>query len=205
MNVNPEVDFSNNPQGGYQNPGNSNYTEVSDLKATADVAIDFLSGKGPENGLITGGNGLRQVQQLKSVQALILQGFNAILADKIKSPGEEYNGGYRIGKIYGPEGQRIIKQSLKDLFKKSLKNNEFFSAENVLGSYSFTMRVNADRTTATICVYDAKTIESLTDHLRKGGDLKRTPNSSPAMSNTYQRYIWSQPLPTKQELTATDH
>jgi hypothetical protein len=43
-------------------------------------------------------------------------------------------------------------------------------------------------------VYDAKTIESITDHIAKGYDSKRSAHSSPTLSNTYQRYIWSQPI-----------
>lgn len=98
--------------------------------------------------------------------------------------GDFYTGTYAMSSINGKDGQRIIWQSLKDLFSgKSIGSNKFTSAENWLGSYGFSMRVTGDGRIA-VAVYDSKSIESATDHkpiLQK---------AVPQLSTTYQRYIW---------------
>ena len=76
--------------------------------------------------------------------------------------------------------------------------NAFFSAENVLGSFGFSMRVNPGGKSFTVTVYDSKTIESITDHLMFNMNVKRTPESSSILSTTYQRYIWNVNVPLKQ-------
>jgi YD repeat-containing protein len=199
LQINPEVNFSHDPYTAYNNPNNPKGTEVS-LDDPADIAADFAAGTGPENSLITSGKALDQVKNLPSVQALFNEGWKALNADGKLTPGEVFKGSFSIGKIYGENGKRIITQSIKDVFTKKPGDNTFFQAENVLGSFAFSMRVNSSGN-LTITISDWKTISSATDGNIKSANNSRLPDMViiPGMepvsfgnwgTTTFQRYIW---------------
>lgn len=75
------------------------------------------------------------------------------------------------------------------------KNNSQNSPIHVLGSFSMSVRVNANGTTATVCVYDSKTFRSFSDG-NAGAERNRTRSNAliTPLTNTYQRYLWNIPL-----------
>ena len=140
------------------------------------------------NEIIMGGPLLDEVKNLPSVKSLINEGLRD-LSNKKFEPGEYFKGKFTMSNITGPDGQRIYKHIFNDFFTKRLENNYFFSAENFLGSYGFSMRVAADGKQLVICVYDSKSLGSLANH--KAWAEKQLPDLAP----TYQRYLWRVPIP----------
>jgi LysM repeat protein len=200
LRVNPEVEFSKSPLTNYNNPENEKYEEDKNLEHIADVAVNFVAGEGAENTIISGGNALKEVQSLPTIQSLINQGISALGKDGKFTPGEVFRSSYNIGNLKGENAKRIMQESILNFFNPftfNPYNNAFYSAENVLGSYGFSMRVNADGKTITITVYDSKSIESITDRQTNATNQQRTAESSAMFSTTYQRYIWSTQIPGK--------
>lgn len=106
-------------------------------------------------------------------------------------PGEMFGRSYDIKKIYQENGRRIWWEQTKKFFGSGDGNDNtgLFGAENILGSFSLSMRVNADGYTITIAVYDSKTIRSLSDG-NTSTTIRRLPMTRVKLSATYQRYIW---------------
>lgn len=73
-------------------------------------------------------------------------------------------------------------------------NIGFYGAENVLGSFSISMRVLADGYTISIAVYNSTTIRSATDGNVNNTTLRRTPFYHGNLSGQYQRFIWDMVL-----------
>ncbi len=188
---NPEQDFKSSPLTGYNNPKNDQYS-YSVTATSIELGRSFISNDGripyTQNTVIIGGPLLNEVKNLPSVQKLINRGLNELYKDKKLEPGEYFKSSYEMSDITSDDGQRIFKQAFKDIFTRKLTNNKFFSAENFIGSYGFSMRVSGDGKEMVICVYDSKSIGSLADH--RAWIEKRLPNLTP----TYQRYLWRLPI-----------
>ena len=190
MSGNPELNFKSSPLTGYNNPSNEKYS-FSVSTSTKQLGANFVSDDGRipivQNTVIAGGKLLDEVMNLPSVQNLFRQGLQD-LQTKNFAPGEYFKSTYSMGNITSPDGQRIWKQITGNIFTKPLSDNYFFSAENFLGSYGFSMRVAADGKELVLCVYDSKSIGSLADH--RAWAEKRLPSLTP----TYQRYLWNIPI-----------
>jgi RHS repeat-associated protein len=184
LKVNPEMDFSNNPHGGYQNPNNST-GEVVSMNNIANVGVGFVVGAGSENVVVAGGKALESVQKWDKVKYLVSEGTTALTADGKLSKGETFTGSYSPG-------------SLMSYLGRALKGEEkLVSPVHIVGSFGFSMRVNADGNTATIAVYDSKTNSSFSDHkLGTSSDRTRDPSKSgnQPLTTQYFRFIWIQSL-----------
>lgn len=182
----PESDFQNSPLTRYNNPTNGKFAN-SVTASVGELSRDFYSNDGKfaelQNTLVVGGPLLAEISRLPSVRNLIKSGIEELNSDKKLQAGEYYSSTYSIGSLTGSNGRRIMAESFKDLTKGKIRDNKFFSAENWLGSYGFSMRVTGEGT-AVICIYDSKTVESASD--RNSVLRKITPNLAP----TYQRYSW---------------
>jgi RHS repeat-associated protein len=184
----PEQDFSSNPLTGYNNPTNNQFS-YNVTATVGELSTEFASNLGSlpsfQNTIILGGPILEEIKRLPTVRDLIRQGIDQLNSDKTLTPGEYFIGNFRMSSITGKDGQRILGQSITDIFSdKKLRDNKFFSAENWLGSYGFSMRVTGDGKVV-IAVYDSKTMASATDR------RETLRGMVPELSATYQRYIWS--------------
>ena len=187
---NPEQDFSSNPLTNYNNPTNEKFS-YSVSATPKELGANFVSDDGRipivQNTVIMGGGLLNEVKNLPTVKNLMERGMQDLKTKNLE-PGEYFKSSYSMGNILTPDGQRIWKQITGNIFTKPLSKNYFFSAENFLGSYGFSMRVTGDGKKIAICVYDSKTISSLADH--RAWLEKRLPDLAPI----YQRYLWYVPI-----------
>ncbi|GAA4321028.1 LysM peptidoglycan-binding domain-containing protein [Flaviaesturariibacter amylovorans] len=182
----PESDFQSNPLTAYNNSNNGKFVQSSKAslgRLAGEFFINSGSDEYSQNTLVIGGKFLDEIKSLPSVRDLVNKAMNALNADGKLQAGEFYKGSYSIGTLIDANGRRILWQSTKDLFSGKLQNNKFFSAENWLGSYGFSLRVTGYGK-AVICIYDSKTVESASD--RRPILRKITPDVEP----TYQRYLW---------------
>ena len=190
--VNPEADFSSNPRGGYQNADNSDGKEIK-IDNIASVGFDFVTGSGEENSIIVGGGGLTSVKQWREVQKLLRSSIEELKADSKLTPGEVSYREFRPGNL-----PNNIKKGVKEAWEK-IKNGEDPWANNsqnspihVLGSFNMSVRVNANGTTATVCIYDSKTFKSFSDGNSNEKNNKERKNSKHKfLTNTFQRYLWN--------------
>lgn len=190
LKVNPEANFSTNPRGSYKNPNSAHGEEVI-INHIAEVGINFALGNGDENQVIVGGGALKSVQNWDEVKTRVRLGIDVIKSDGAINPGETYYSECRPGDL--PSNiQKGLKEGWEKLKKleNPLRGNSQNSPIHVLGSFNFSLRVNADGKTVTACVYDSKTFGSFTDN--KGGSNKpRNKGQGTPFGNTYQRYIWT--------------
>jgi RHS repeat-associated protein len=190
----PELDFKSSPLTNYNNADDGSFTTTTNANTIqlggefAGVTKNIPLYAQKTNTLVVGGDLLEEIKKLPSVQNLIANGLKD-LASKQWKPEEFYKSNYQMGSIVSSDGYRIYSHAFKDIFTKKIVDNYFFSADNFLGSYGFSMRVSGDGKSIAIAVYDSKTIQSLSDH-RKWVQ-KMTPDLVP----TYQRYFWYIPLP----------
>ena len=187
----PEQNFSSSPlTTSYNNPVNEKFS-YSVSATTKELGASFVSDDGRipivQNTVIMGGGLLNEVKNLPTVKNLMERGMQDLKTKNLE-PGEYFKSSYSMGNILTPDGQRIWKQVAGNIFTKPLSDNYFFSAEDFLGSYGFSMRVTGDGKRIAICVYDSKTIGSLADH--RAWLEKRLPDLAP----TYQRYLWYVPI-----------
>lgn len=195
--VNPEANFSRNPRGGYRNPDRAEGTEITSDYISM-VGVRFTLGIGKENAIIVGGEALTSVQNWPEVKNRITELTEKVMANGIVTPGEAYAVPFSAGSLWFN-----VKKGLKEAFIDALhgrdpwENNSQNTPIHVLGSFTISLRVNADGTSATVCVYDSKTFSSLSDNLF-GKEINRTRSDSwlPPLTNTYQRYLWNIPLET---------
>jgi RHS repeat-associated protein len=192
LSVNPEANFSKNPRGGYQNPDNSSGKEV-EIPKISQVGFDFVKGKGEENSVIVGGGALKSVQNWAEVKSLVSTLTNLVYEDGKAMPGEAYVLSFRAGTLTYNAYKGL--SEAWDKFKKGedpWKDNSQNSPIHVIGSFSISIRVNANGTTATISVYDSKTFKSFSDgKASEDSNRKRKDYFVPVLTNTYQRYIWN--------------
>jgi len=194
--VNPERNFLVAP---YADPANNNginaqYAEVKNLTHIAKVAFNFIRGEGAENTVYTGGQGLGMVKSAPVVRKEIGKGVTTLLADGKLTPGEVFIGGYTIGKALGPNGRRIFMEQVDKKFGGNEDwNIGIYGTENVLGSFSISMRVLADGYTISIAVYNSSTIRSFSDG-NSSTVVRRTPFYHGNLSAQYQRFIWNMVL-----------
>ncbi|WP_428661354.1 DUF6443 domain-containing protein [Runella sp.] len=184
LKVNPEMDFSNNPHGGYQNSNNST-GEVVSMNNIANVGVGFVVGAGSENVVVAGGKALESVRNWDKVKDLVSAGTTALTADGKLSKGETFSGSYSPGSLMSYLGRVLIGEE------------KLVSPVHVVGSFGFSMRVNADGNTATIAVYDSKTNSSFSDHkLGTSSDRARDPSKSgnQPLTTQYFRFIWNQSI-----------
>ena len=182
LKINPEVDFKDNPHGGYSNPNNSEGTEVS-MKNTFAIGGGFAYGIGPENELVTSGKAMDALRSWDKVENLTNQGAMELWKDGKLTPGETFTGTYR-----SPNIPTWLHNQTNDKFA----DKKFFTPQHVIGSFNLTMRVNADGYTTTICIYDAKTISSMSDGIfgKSSNSSNSSKNGRTPLSTQYQRFIW---------------
>lgn len=184
LKVNPEMDFSNNPLGGYQNPNNSKGRVVS-MNDVYNVGWGFAAGAGDENMVISGGEALKSVRLWSKVANLFSQGMDKIGEDNKFTPGETFSGNYSVGGL------------IPYMIKAAKMKEEAGGPVNPIGSFGFSMRVNADGKSITVAVYDSKTLSSFSDHIL--GDSKNVnrdkskPGNQP-FTTQYFRFIWTRDL-----------
>jgi len=196
-NVFPEVMFSNNPYGGYQNPSGGSGL-IYDSDTVFELVVDFLiGGDGTcgarlENMVIRGG-ATAQIADWDVVQDLVEEGRKVLIKNNCK-PGTVYENGYRPLPILALKNG-YIQENLTNKIKRellndtSVKNRDFFSPVHYIGSFGFSMRMNADGVTATVAVYDTNSIASLTDN-KLGKNSNNNGSNTRILETTYQRYIW---------------
>ena len=182
LKINPEVDFSNNPEGGYRNYANSKGVNI-ETDYIARIGLEFVTGRGKENTIIVGGEALESVKNMESVKDLTYIAYKTLAREDRLKPGETFVGSYSPG-------------SLSSWTKRAVKGEEdIFSPIHILGSFNFTARVNADGKSFTFAIYDSKTLKSAVDN-KMGSTLNRPRlKYDPYINmgaNTYQRYIWVQ-------------
>ena len=188
--VNPEANFSKNPQGGYQNPDNPDGEEIK-VDNIATIGINFVTGSGNENFVIVGGGALTSVQGWAVVTNLVNSSIAELKADGNFTPGEVALRVFSAGNL-----PTNIKKGLGEAWDKikngenPWKDNSQNSPIHVLGS--FTMTVNANGTTATVCIYDSKTFKSFSDgNASDKTNKSRSSSDNKILTNTYQRYLWN--------------
>jgi len=136
--------------------------------------------------LRTGGGALESIQGWDKVTELISRGTEALSADGKLQPGETFIGSYSPG-------------SLASYMKRALQGEEdLVSPVHIIGSFNLTMRVNADKISATIAVYDSKTISSMSDNKldrssNRTWDATKKDSNQP-LTTQYFRFIWNQQL-----------
>ena len=191
LDVNPEVNFSNNPYGGYKNPDNSEGRTVN-MSSLIPIGVGFYLGtkKDDENLIISGGDALEKIKNWDAVKTFAWDAEKQIFKNS-------KNGKLTIGETYEntyhPPGGGIVGYMKKALFGDQKIN----SPVHVIGSFNFSARVNADGKSMTISVYDSKTISSGTDNQFKGIHNKQRDRSNPdsqPIVNQYIRFIWTQEL-----------
>ncbi len=197
LKVNPEVDFKDNPHGGYSNPNNAEGTEVSidGPFATLAVGAAFPYGIGPENQLITTGKVMDNLRAWEQVSKLTGEGTRELWKDGKLTPGETFLRSYgspNIPRWTYNQFSQYLPSWLLNSPQENHSDEKFFSPQHVIGSFNLSMRVNADGYTVTICVYDAKTISSMSDGiLGKSANSKNTNKKGRTpFSTQYQRFIW---------------
>lgn len=194
LKVNPEASFSEDIwKTGYTNPDKEDGVEREEDNIS-DVGTGFVTGLQHENSIIIGGDALKSVQEWKEVKKLAAEAVQEITADGKWSPGDFAIRSFNAGSL--PSN---IKKGLWEGLVSYLKgedpwkNNSQNSPIHVIGSFALSVRVNANGTTATVCVYDRKSFKSLSDN-RTDASSNRTRKEvmiTPAMTNTYQRYLWN--------------
>jgi LysM repeat protein len=198
LKVNPEASFSENPwkRIGYTNSDKDDgiETEEDDI---SDVGSGFVTGLQHENTIIIGGDALKSVQQWKEVKKLAAEAVQEITADGKWSAGDVAIRSFKAGSL--PSN---IKNGLWEGLvayvkgEDPWKDNSQNSPIHVIGSFTLSVRVNANGTTATVCVYDRKSLKSLSDN-RADASSNRSRKQVmiiPSMTNTYQRYLWNMDL-----------
>ena len=70
----------------------------------------------------------------------------------------------------------------------------YLTTQHFLGSYSLRIDVLEDNKTALFTLSDSKSLESLTDHQKKGNSVFRQPGKNTPWGTTYQRYMWTAPI-----------
>lgn len=184
LKVNPEVDFKDNPHGGYQNPNNSVGEKVT-MNSLVNIAAGFIAGTGGDNHIVVGGEALESIQGWDKVTDLISRGIEALNADGKLTPGETFKDSYSPG-------------TLASYMKRALKGEEdLISPVHIIGSFNLTMRVNADKKSVTIAVYDSKTISSFSDNKLDKSSNRSWDNSkknNQPLTTQYFRFIWNQQI-----------
>lgn len=185
LKVNPEMDFSSNPYGKYKNPGN-NVGEKVNMNSVVNIGAGFVVGVGGENKVIVGGKALDQVKNWDKVQARIAEGLEQLGSDGNFEPGERFNTSYSPGSFMSYMGRALKGEE------------ELVSPVHIIGSFNFSMRVNADGSSATIAIYDSKTLSSGSDNFLQGSsninrDNSRSQENQP-LTTQYFRFIWNQSL-----------
>jgi len=192
LTVNPEADFTNNPRGGYRNHDNAEGKEVT-ISSISKVGINFIRGRGEENSIVVGGKALESVKNWAEVSTRVDELVKRVFADGKAHPGEAYSNVFEAGSL----SMNVVKGILEAMDdynqgKDIWKNNSQNSPIHVIGSFGISIRVNANGTTATIAVYDRKSIGSFSDNkLDENSNRKRKDYPMPYLTNTYQRYLWN--------------
>ena len=194
LHVNPEANFSDNPwKIYYKNPDNSDGVE-REIDDISDVGFTFVTGLTYENTIIVGGDALKSVQGWSEVKTRVDEALGEIMKDGRGTPGEHV-----VIPFSAESLPTNIKKSIWEAFVSKLKgedpweNNRMNSPINVLGSFTLSVRVNANGTTATVCVYDSKTATSGSDNRidNKWNRSRKNVMITPALTTTYQRYLWN--------------
>lgn len=189
-NIFPEVDFKNNPYGGYQNPHSSSGI-IYDSSSLAVIVADFMMGGDGtcgariENMIVTGG-AREQIKNWDVVVDLVDDGIRQLR--KLNCvPGTVIERPTKIPSILSYTWNSMVEHTKRDL-GMSNKAKDFFSPVHYIGSFNLTMRVNADGKTATVALYDTKSVSSLLDN-QFGNSVNITKGR--VLETTYQRYIWT--------------
>ena len=165
-----ELNFENPPFGFRKS--SSNMYSLKSYKSMKGIVSDFAFGKSPYKNVVVRGGALEEVKESLHVKKMYGKLIQSAYKDGKFEPGEIVGGTFRIGKLNdNKEAYHIF---------------DPFSADNILGSFEMTMRLNYDTKNVTITVYDSKSWGSATD-----GIIERDQNSN---STTNQRYIWNMSL-----------
>lgn len=192
-NVFPEVYFGIDwRERGYHN-SNSGMGIIYDCETILEIAIDFLIGGDGTCGvrlqnMVITGKAREQVQNWDEVQLLVSDAKSELIKRGC-NPGDvaETGRGKKIDALPIYVAKSAL-QNAKGLVGFHNDANTFWSPVHVLGSFALSMRVNADGQTATVAVYDSKTISSLSDNIL-GSDANNT--NGRALESTYHRYVWT--------------
>ncbi len=158
--------------------------------------FEFSNGVGSENTLIFGGQMLKDVRELPTVKTAIRFAAITLNADGKITPGEMVKEKYTMSKSDGffevilPG---ILRGGGKD-WTGQPETNPIVSAKHFLGSYTITGTVLDDGHTMMWVIADSKTIESATDHQKKGNSVDRKDGEIIKNGSTYQRYVWFEEL-----------
>ncbi|MFV0305343.1 MAG: LysM peptidoglycan-binding domain-containing protein [Moheibacter sp.] len=98
LNVTPESDFSKH-YGGYSANRKNSKGVLVQPKQTADLILNFLDNKGPENSLITGGGALQQIMSMPEVNNKLRQLIKELMKNGLDS-GEVHYDWFEGGHIY---------------------------------------------------------------------------------------------------------
>lgn len=144
-------------------------------------------------GLLKGSGTVSGVIELNSFIVRVSSLINEVKKDGKVNPGEAYVATFTAGTLAYNVGKGILEATEKIIEGKNpWKDNSQNSPIHVLGSFKISIRVNANGTTATICVYDSKIFNSFSDgKAGKDSDKKRKDYILPQLTNTYQRYLWN--------------
>ena len=195
-NVFPEINFTSNPLGGYQNPKSEVgiiYDLPSLIESLRGFKIAARKNLNPDiRNMVIRGNALEQLRNWDEVQILVKQAkdslnkIGAIPGDAIVIPKQMTPlFGLNPFKTYTAES---FWNKTKAAFGYPNEARDFWSPVHIIGSFSLSMRVNASGQTATVAVYDSKSVSSLSDN-------KLSPSLSTkigeTIETTYQRYVWT--------------
>ncbi len=136
---------------------------------------------------------MKSVQNWDEAKFLVKDGITDIKRDGKNTHGEAYE--YKFDAGFLPANAT---KGIWEFFDK-LKNGENpwkTNSQNtpihVLGSFNLSIRVNANGTTATVCIYDAKTVKSFSDgNAGKNSNRSRKDYYILPLTTTYQRYLWN--------------
>ncbi|WP_452223472.1 RHS repeat-associated core domain-containing protein [Lacinutrix chionoecetis] len=193
LSVNPEANFSKNPRGGYRNANNPDGVEV-EKDYIIMVGIDFAIGAEEENSMIVGGGALESVKNWKEVDDRVTSGILELKSGEM-FPGKSVTRSFQAGSLASN-----MKKGLNEAWEKikkwenPLEDNSQNSPIHILGSFNMSIRINANGTSATVTVYDSKTLKSgLDNQSEKAKNRPRGVNDDlgDILTNTYQRYIWN--------------
>jgi RHS repeat-associated protein len=184
LSVNPECNFTNNPRGGYRNPSNNKFV-ITQFTDVAEVMTTFALNEF-ENLLIDGGGAIESLKKWDVIKLFTSQAMSKFNEDGIIQGGESFSSNYSPGALFFTY--------LKRMFKREVC---VVCPVHAIGSFGFSARVNADEESITYCIYDWKTVSSLTDGIlgnRFNPRRNNNKNGIQPFTTQYIRFIWTSKL-----------
>ncbi|OWP82669.1 hypothetical protein BWK59_14625 [Flavobacterium davisii] len=197
LSVLPEAHFNKNPYGGYKNPNDDSGANYNTNGYLANVGINFVVGGDGDGGarinnqIITDeGENSKVIKSLASWSEVKLR---IDIGKKHLANGNKlYTSSYSAPTLLNYTAGKVVEKISNEFFNLAygtdIKTEKYFTPIHVLGSFSFSMRLNGDGKTATVAIFDSKTISSFSDNKL---DKSNNKSDDGALSSTYQRYIWT--------------